>query len=75
MSLFATTCRLCRDFRDELDCAGRALVILAVVVGVIALLFGGVGLLVWACIEGDTIWPLPTVLALAGYWGIYKEMC
>lgn len=75
MSLFSTTCRLCRDFHDELACAGRALAILGMVVGIIALIVGVICLLVFACVEGDTIWPLPAILALAAYWGIYRDVC
>lgn len=75
MSLFQTSCRLCRDFRDDLNCAAGAFVIFAQIAVVTIAILGFIGVMLWASIDQEKIWPIPTLFALFFYWCIYRDQC
>jgi hypothetical protein len=78
MSFYQTSCRMCRDFRDDLKCAGEALHVFLLCVLFVAAIFlccAFVVGLVWVCIDQDAPWHAAGVVSLGVYWGIYRDIC
>lgn len=78
MSIFQTTCSLCRGFRDDLKCAAHAFLIFIVAVLFVAAILAGIACLIgvaFLCADQDAPWHAAALVSLGIYWGIYRDQC